>query len=113
MNVTTLLVPLFAVSALARKIIVPQTAYVDLSYAQTFKLSLAYQGGIVAWVAFWAIYGQGVSASNLSEIASFGGAYLLVLTVEPLLDLAVLAAVKARHGLRNSSLLEPRLYAAG
>jgi len=111
MNVTTLLVPLFAVSVLAKKIIAPQTAYVDLSYAQTFKLSLAYQGGIVAWVAFWALYGQGASATNLREIAAFGGAYLLVIAVEPLLDLAVLAAAKSLHAQHRPALLEPRLYA--
>ncbi len=112
MNVTTLLFPLFAVSALAKKIIAAQTAYVDLSYAQTFKLSLAYQGGIVAWVAFWALYGQGASAANLREIAAFGGAYLLVIAVEPLLDLTVLAAAKSLHAQHRPALLEPRLYAA-
>jgi len=112
MNVTTLLVPLFAIIALAKKIIAPDTPYVDLAYAQTLKLSLAYQGGIVAWVGFWALYGHGFGAENLAEIASFGGAYLLVVTVEPLIDLGVLAVAKALHGLRNSPLLERRLYAA-
>ena len=112
MNVTTLLVPLFAIVALAKKIIAPETAYVDLSYAQTFKLSVAYQGGIVAWVGFWALYGHGFGAQNLAEIASFGGAYLLVVTVEPLIDLAVLAAAKALHGLRGSLFLERRLFSA-
>ncbi|GMV75335.1 MAG: hypothetical protein AMXMBFR78_22850 [Rubrivivax sp.] len=111
MNVTTLLVPLFATAALARRIIAPQTAYVDLSCAQTFKLSLAYQGGIVAWVGFWALYGHGVGADNLANIASFGGAYLTVILVEPLVDLAVLAAAKTLHRLRGSPLLEKRLYA--
>lgn len=112
MNVTTLLVPLFAVSALAKKVIAPHTPYVDLTYAQAFKLSTAYQGGIVAWVAFWAFYGHGFSAANLAEVASFGGAYLLVIAAEPLIDLAVLAAAKALRGLRRSPLLERRLYAA-
>jgi len=112
MNVTTLLVPLFAIIALAKKIIAPDIPYVDLTYAQTFKLSLAYQGGIVAWVGFWALYGHGFGAENLAEIASFGGAYLLVVTIEPLIDLGVLAIAKAFHGLRNSPLLERRLYAA-
>lgn len=113
MNVTTLLVPLFAVAALARRIIAPHTAYVDLSYAQTLKLSLAYQGGIVAWVAFWALYGHGFGAGNLAEIGAFGGAYLLVVLIEPLVDLGVLAAAKALHRLRGSRLLTPRLYTAG
>jgi len=35
-----------------------------------------------------------------------------VITLEPLLDLAVLAAAKASHRLRGSSLLERRLYQA-
>lgn len=110
MNVTTLLVPLFGIVALAKKIIAPNTPYVDLAYAQTFKLSVVYQGGIVGWVGFWALYGHGFGAENLAEIASFSGAYLLVVTVEPLIDLGVLAIVKALHGLRNSPLLERRLY---
>lgn len=113
MNVTTLLVPLFAMAALARRIVAPHTPYVDLSYAQTFKLSLAYQGGIVAWVGFWALYGHGFAADNLANIASFSGAYLLVILVEPLVDLGVLAAAKAMRTLRSAPLLEQRLYHAG
>jgi ABC-type Co2+ transport system permease subunit len=58
MNVTTLLVPLFALYALAGKVIAPGTAYVDLKYSQALTLSTAYQGGVVGWVAFWAIYGR-------------------------------------------------------
>jgi ABC-type Co2+ transport system permease subunit len=57
-NVTTLLVPLFAVSMLARRIIAPDTPYVDLNYGQALALSTAYQAGIVGWVAFWAFYGH-------------------------------------------------------
>jgi hypothetical protein len=53
-NVTTLLMPLLAIHLLAKKIIPDNTVYVDLSYVQTLKLSVAYQGGIVIWVAFWA-----------------------------------------------------------
>lgn len=109
MNVTTLLVPLFAVAALARRIIAPGTAYVDLRYGQALALSAAYQGGIVAWVAFWAFYGQGAEA--LSGVLSFGAAYMLVLALEPLVDLAVLAGAKAARGLRGSGLVTPRLYA--
>lgn len=112
MNVTTLLIPLFAMHWLARRIIPARTPYVDLSYAQVFKLSAAYQGGIVAWVAFWAIYGQGFTAANLAEIASFGAAYLLVLLVEPLIDLGALAAAKSIAALRGSLLVQRRLYAA-
>lgn len=110
MNVTTLLVPLFALAALARRIIAPHTPYVELKYGQVLKLSLAYQGGIVAWVAFWALYGHGVGADNLSQITQFGAAYMLVILLEPLIDLGVLAAAKALHALRGSPLLEPRLF---
>ncbi|MFB2594751.1 energy-coupling factor ABC transporter permease [Paracoccus sp. p4-l81] len=113
MNVTTLLVPLFAIHALARRIIAPGTAYVDLTYVQALKLSTAYQGGVVLWVAFWAIYGHGFGAENLAGIASFGAAYMLVVLIEPIADLAVLAGAKALNGLRGSGLVTPRLYDAG
>jgi ABC-type Co2+ transport system permease subunit len=110
MNVTTLLVPLFALTALARHIIAPNTPYVDLKYHQALALSTTYQAGIVIWVAFWALYGQGFTTENAAAITSFGGAYLLVIIIEPLVDLAVLAAAKALRQLRGSALLERRLY---
>ncbi|ATE59272.1 energy-coupling factor ABC transporter permease [Thauera sinica] len=109
-NVTTLLVPLFATAALARRIIPADTAYVDIRYAQALKLSVAYQGGIVAWVAFWAFYGQGMGAENLQNVASFGAAYMSVVILEPLVDLAVLAAAKTLHRLKGSIAIEKRLY---
>lgn len=112
MNVTTLLVPLFALSALGRRVIAPETPYVDLKYGQALALSTAYQAGIVAWVAFWAIYGQGFGAENTSAIATFGGAYMLVILVEPLVDLAVLAGAKGLRSLKGSAILERRLYEA-
>ena len=49
MNVTTLLVPLFGLQYLAKKIIAPNTAYVDLQYSQALALSTAYQGGVVVF----------------------------------------------------------------
>jgi ABC-type Co2+ transport system permease subunit len=110
MNVTTLLVPLFAVAVLARRVIAPDTAYVDLRYGQALALSTAYQAGIVGWVAFWALYGQGFAAANLTAVASFGAAYLLVIVVEPLVDLAVLAGAKTMRGLTGSGLVERRLF---
>ncbi len=112
MNVTTLLAPLFAMHGLAKRIISAQTPYVDLSYAQVLKLSAAYQGGIVAWVAFWALYGHGFTAENLAEIAAFGAAYLVVLLIEPLVDLATLAAAKMIGTLRGSPIVQTRLYDA-
>lgn len=110
MNLTTLLVPLFAVQALARRIVAPGTAYVDLTYAQALKLSTAYQGGVVAWVAFWAIYANGFEASNLTAIGSFGAAYMLVVLIEPVVDLLVLAGAKTLRGLNGSGFVTPRLY---
>lgn len=112
MNVTTLLVPLFATAALARRIIPASLAYVDIRYSQALRLSLAYQGGIVLWVGFWALYGRGLGADNLVSIGSFGAAYLTVVLAEPLIDLAVLAAAKALRGLRGSAAVEHRLHHA-
>ncbi|SEF30032.1 energy-coupling factor ABC transporter permease [Variovorax sp. NFACC27] len=110
MNVTTLLVPLFATSALARRIIPEKLAYVDIGYQQAFKLSVAYQGGIVVWVGFWALYGRGTGIENMSQIVSFGAAYMTVVLVEPLVDLGVLAAAKAWRRLQGSVFVERRLY---
>jgi ABC-type Co2+ transport system permease subunit len=112
MNVTTLLAPLLAVAALARRIIAPNTPYVDLGYRQALGLSTAFQSGIVAWVAFWAFYGKGFTAENALSVLTFGSAYMTVVILEPLLDLAVLAGAKATHRLRNSRLVERRLYQA-
>ncbi|MBO9448255.1 MULTISPECIES: energy-coupling factor ABC transporter permease [unclassified Ruegeria] len=111
-NLTTLLVPLFALQALASRIIAPGTAYVDLKYGQALALSAMYQGGVVAWVAFWAFYGQGFGAETMASVLSFGGAYMLVIVIEPIADLAVLAAAKAMRGLNSTGLVTPRLYNA-
>ncbi|WP_421693885.1 energy-coupling factor ABC transporter permease [Aestuariivirga sp.] len=112
MNVTTLLVPLYGVSLLAKRIIPESVPYVDLKYRQALALSTAYQGGIVAWVAFWALYGHGFTAQNLSSILSFGGAYMLVILLEPLIDLAVLAGAKTLRQLQQSILVQQRVYSA-
>ncbi len=109
-NVTTLLVPLFAIKALADRIIPEATPYVDLRYSQALRLSVTYQGGVVVWVGFWALYGQGFGAGNLTSIVTFGGAYMLVVLVEPLIDLAVLAGAKTMRGLAKTGLVTPRLY---
>ncbi|MEJ8475219.1 energy-coupling factor ABC transporter permease [Roseibium algae] len=110
MNVTTLLVPLFAMGLLAKKIIPANTAYVDVKYSQALALSVAYQGGVVGWVGFWALYGQGFEAANLSSIASFGAAYMLVVAIEPLADLAALAGAKTLSGLKGSAIVQSRLH---
>jgi ABC-type Co2+ transport system permease subunit len=110
MNVTSILVPLLLVDAMARRVIPANTAYKDVSYGQALKLSTAYQGGVVAWVGFWAVYGGGVGADNLAQVASFGVAYMAVVLVEPLLDLGILAAAKSMHQLANSKIFHSRLY---
>ena len=110
MNMTTLLLPLFAMAAVARRTISDNTAYVDISYKQALQLSLTFQGGIIAWVAFWAFYGQGFGAENMSSVATFGMAYLSVVLLEPLLDLAILAGAKSLNRFKESSLLERRLF---
>lgn len=110
-NLTTLLVPLFALHGLAKRVIAPGTAYVDLEYRQVLALSTVYQGGVVAWVAFWAIYGAGFGAANLAAIGTFGVAYMAVVLIEPLADLAVLGLAKSLKG-KGSRLVTPRLYTA-
>ena len=110
MNVTTLLVPLVALHYVAAKTIAPRTRYVDLTYRQALTLSATYQAGIVTWVTFWALYGQGFSVETLAGIATFGAAYMTVIVVEPLADLAVLAGAKATERVRHGAWLEPRLF---
>lgn len=109
MNVTTLLAPLWLVSLVAKRAIPPSTAYVDLSYGQVLKLSMTYQAGVVAWVAFWVSYGRGVSVENLAAISVFGMAYLSVIVIEPLVDLAALAGAKALHKSTSGPLFNTRL----
>lgn len=110
MNVTTLLVPLFAMKLFADRMIPAKTAYVDLGYGEVLKLSAFYQCGVIAWVGFWVTLGQGASAETFSAFASFAAAYALVIVIEPLVDLGVLAAAKALRGQAVSSLVTPRLY---
>lgn len=110
-NLTTLLVPLFAMSLLAKKIIPAKTAYKDIEYKQALALSTAYQGGIVTWVAFWAFYGQGFGAETLASVALFGTAYMSVIIVEPLVDLAALAIAKSFDDLKGSMAFDKRLFA--
>ncbi|WP_407169232.1 energy-coupling factor ABC transporter permease [Bradyrhizobium sp. ORS 111] len=113
MNVTTLLVPLLAIQALAQRIVSRNTAYVDLRYSQTLALSTAYQSGIVAWVAFWALYGAGFGAANLSNIVTFAASYAIVIVIEPFADLAVLATAKAVRDLTADALVTTRLHNSG
>ncbi|MGY4290464.1 ABC-type Co2+ transport system permease subunit [Bradyrhizobium sp. LM2.7] len=112
MNVTTLLVPLLAIQAIAMRIIPRNTAYVDLRYRQALVLSTTYQSGVIAWVAFWALYGSGFGATNLANIATFAASYALVIVIEPLADLAVLALAKSLRGVTAPGFVTPRLHNA-
>ena len=109
MNTSTLLFPLFAISWVASRIIAPNTAYVECTYKQVLKLSATYQSGIVAWVAFWAFYGQGFGADNISAVTGFGLAYLSVILIEPIFDVALLAIAKMRHDIASRMLFTTRL----
>ncbi len=112
MNLTTLLASLFVLHQVAGKVVPRGTAYVDLGYTQVLKLSAAFQGSIVAWVAFWVFFGQGVTKVSLASTALFGAAYLSVILIEPLIDLALLAAAKTLHALQGTPFITPRLYRA-
>ncbi|MHA6263862.1 energy-coupling factor ABC transporter permease [Arenibacterium sp. CAU 1754] len=111
-NITTLLVPLFAIAALARNVLPRNVAYVDLEYRDVLKLSAAYQGGVVAWVAFWVFYGQGFGAETMASVGAFGLAYMAVIVIEPIIDLGVLSIAKSLKGLEKSGLVSQRLYNA-
>lgn len=95
MNVTTLIVPLYLVTRLVRKLVPPHAPYVGLRSWQAFALAAAYQGGIILLVAFWGFYGQGFGAENVSQVSTFAVNYLVVIIVEPLVALLVLAIAKA------------------
>jgi ABC-type Co2+ transport system permease subunit len=109
-NVSTLLFPLFAIHLLAKRIIPADTPYTELGYGQVLKLSLTYQAGIISWVMFWALYGQGFGAENLANIGVFAGFYIMVVLVEPFVDLTVLAIARNFRHLAGSGLFASRLF---
>lgn len=94
-NVTTLLASMFILNIAMKKIVPAGTAYKDITYKQMLLMSIVWEGAIVSWVVFWATYGQGFGAENLANVFSFGSAYMGVIIIEPLIDMAVLAAFKA------------------
>jgi ABC-type Co2+ transport system permease subunit len=104
-NVTTLLASMIALNYASKKIISADTAYRNISYSQLLKMSLIWEGSIVAWVAFWAFYGQGFGAENLHNVFIFGSSYMLVVILEPLIDLAVLAVVKTLYKSKDCNIL--------
>ena len=108
-NVTTLLASMLILDIAIKKIVPSKTAYKDISYSQMLKLSIVWEGAIVSWVAFWALYGQGFGTENLSNIFSFGSAYMGVVIIEPFIDLAVLSGVKAFNNSNCNILFDKRL----
>jgi len=94
-NVTTLLASIMILDMAMKKIVPAKTAYKDITYSQMLKMSIVWEGSIVSWVAFWAFYGQGFSVTNIENVVTFCGAYMSVVLLEPLVDMAVLTAVKA------------------
>jgi ABC-type Co2+ transport system permease subunit len=112
MNLTSLLLPLFALNYVARRVISTRTAYVDLSPQQVLKLSATFQGGVVAWVIFWTIYGQGISVPTMLSILSFGSAYIGVIVLESCFDLCLLAGAKRIRQIQDIRFLDSRLVSA-
>ena len=109
-NVTTLLASMFILNMAVKKIIPKETAYKDISYSQMLKMSIIWEGAIVSWVAFWAIYGQGLGIENLSNIFSFGSAYMSVILLEPVIDILVLSGVKTFTKNESNIFFDKKLY---
>ena len=104
-NVTTLLASMFVLNMAMKKIVPTKTAYKDISYSQMLKMSIIWEGAVVSWVAFWAFYGQGFGVENLANVFTFGGAYMGVIIIEPIVDMAVLTAVKAFNKTNECTIL--------
>ena len=111
MNVTTILVPLWAVGLLAKRMIAPDTAYVDLKYAQAVALSTAYQAGVVGWVALWAFLRSRLRCGKTwrQQPRSAEPTCWLCL-LEPLADLAVLSGAKTMRSWSATGLFYNRLH---
>ncbi|HIO95276.1 MAG TPA: cobalt transporter [Campylobacterales bacterium] len=108
-NITTLMASMLILNLAVNKIIPKGVAYKDITYTQMLKMSVVWQGAIISWVAFWAFYGQGFGAENLTAVSSFAGAYILVVLIEPLIDLAILSAVKSYHSNRCNLFFDKKL----
>lgn len=108
-NITTLMASMLILNLAVSKIIPKGVAYKDITYTQMLKMSVVWQSAIISWVAFWAFYGQGFGAENLTAVSSFAGAYILVVLIEPLIDLAILSAVKSYHSNRCNLFFDKKL----
>jgi ABC-type Co2+ transport system permease subunit len=112
MNVTTLLASLFVTSSVAKRLIPAGVKLVDITRRDVVKLSVIFQGSVVAWVAFWVVLGQGLSVASLQSIVTFGLAYSVVVVVEVLVSLALLVMCRAHKGMGLRRMLNPRLFQA-
>lgn len=108
MNVTTLLASLAVLSVMMKQMLPSGVRYVELSYRDVLKMSMIWEGSIVAWVSFWVLLGQGFSWETLQSLATFGSAYMSVIVIEPLIDLGLLAWAK-QYG-QCGNILHSRLY---
>jgi len=108
-NVTTLMASLIILHFSAKKIIPKNIAYKNISYTQLLKLSIIWEGSIVSWVTFWALYGQGFSIENLYNIIIFDFAYMSVIILEPIIDLVILAFVKSINLVECNILFDKRV----
>ncbi|HIM94545.1 MAG TPA: cobalt transporter [Campylobacterales bacterium] len=108
-NITTLMASMLILNIAVSKIIPKGVAYKDITYTQMLKMSVVWQSAIISWVAFWAFYGQGFGAENLTAVSSFAGAYILVVLIEPLIDLAILSAVKSYHSNKCNLFFDKKL----
>jgi len=110
MNLTTLILPVLAMAALAQRIIPADTPYTEVTYKQAAMLSLVFQGGIIAWVAFWVFYGQGFTAETMVNAGAFASVYIFVVLLEPIIDLGALALAKTFRKFEKTGLPHARLY---
>lgn len=110
MNITILLIPLYLTDCVAKCVISQKTAYKNIKYWQALVLSTTYQAGIVAWVRFWAFYGEGFNFTTLGNIVIFAFAYMSVIMIELLVDLSVLVIAKNWARLSKNNLVQCKLY---
>jgi hypothetical protein len=57
-------------------------------------------------------YGQGFGVETFASVGLFGMAYMSVIVLEPLVDLAVLALAKMMRDTPASGLMQQRVYSA-
>lgn len=109
-NVTTLIVPLWAVDKVAHRIIRPDTPYVSLAPTQVVSLAATYQGGVILLVVLWSLYGGGFGAANLAQVGAFSINYLVVILVEPIVAMLILAGAKTIDPMVKAPILHKRLH---